>query len=103
MNINQSLIQELERMAGQEFTLSNFMLSIREDAELTQVEFSKKLGVSKQFISDLEHQRRSISPKMAEEFALRLGYSPKQFVRLCLQDMISRQGLEYKVELEAVA
>ncbi len=102
MNINQSLIEELEGVAGQDFALSYFMASIRRGEGLSQVEFSKKLGVSKQFICDLERRRRSISPKVAEEFALKLGYSPKQFIKLCLQDMINRQGLEYKVVIEDV-
>ncbi len=103
MNINQKIIEELEGLAGQKFTLGNFLGSIRQEGNLSQVEFANALGVSKQFICDLEHHRRSLSLKMAETFALKLGYSAKQFVRLCLQDMIQKQGLHYLVELEEVA
>src|SRR3989338_8414516 len=103
MNTNHKVLQELERMAGQKFTLTNLLISIREGEERSQVEFAKILGVSKQFICDFEHQRRTISPKMAEIFALKLGYSPKQFVRMCLQDMIKKQGLHYTIELKQVA
>ena len=99
MNINRKLLNELEAVSGEAFTLSNLLRSIREGENLSQVEFSKKLSVSKQFICDLEHNRRSVSPKMAENFALKLGYSPKQFVRLCLQEMIKNQDLDYEVQL----
>jgi DNA-binding transcriptional regulator YiaG len=100
MNTNRRLIQELEKMAGQTLSLASLLASIREGESASQVEFAKLLGVSKQFLCDLEHQRRFISPKMAEDFALKLGYSPKQFVRLCLQDMIQKQGLRYEVDLQ---
>lgn len=42
-----------------------------------------------------------ISPKIAEEFAKKLGYSTQQFVRLCLQDMINRDGIDLLVNVEA--
>lgn len=100
MNTNQKLIKDLEKMSGQKFTLANLLASLRENDEKTQGEFAETLGVSKQFVSDLENNRRSISPKMAENFAKKLGYSPKQFVRLCLQDMIKKQGLHYEVDLK---
>ncbi len=88
-------------MSGQKFTLANLLASLREGDKKTQVEFAEILGVSKQFVSDLENNRRSISPKMAENFAKKLGYSATQFVRLCLQDMIQKQGLHYEVDLKA--
>ncbi|CAM3054678.1 hypothetical protein LEWO105114_13520 [Legionella worsleiensis] len=51
----------------------------------------------------MEHGRRIISPKKAAEYADLLGYSKKQFVRLCLQDMIDRDHLGLVVEIENAA
>lgn len=39
----------------------------------------------------------------AAEFAEKLGYSGKQFVRLCLQDMLNREGLSLIVDIENAA
>ncbi len=99
MNINRDLMKKLEKIAGQKLTLNNLLVSIREGEDLSQVAFAKQLGVSRQFICDLEHDRRYLSPKMAREFAKRLGYSESQFIRLCLQDLIQNDGLNYEVQL----
>ena len=46
---------------------------------------------------------RIISPKKAAEYAKLLGYSKKQFVRLCLQDIIDRDHLGLIVNIEDAA
>lgn len=91
----------LESISGKKLSLNNLLLAIREGEEMTQVEFAKLLGVSKQYLCDLEHDRRFVSPKAAEEFANKLGYSAQQFVRLCLQDLIEREGMHFIVDVKA--
>ena len=51
---------------------------------MTQIEFAKQLGISRQYLCDIEHGRCFISPKMAAEYTDILGYSKNQFVRLFL-------------------
>ena len=92
----------LEKLAGK-LTLGSLLLSIRQGEEMTQVEFSKLLGVSKQYLCDLEHERRFVSPKAAAEYAKKLGYSSQQFVRLCLQDLVDRDGLDLIIEVQDAA
>jgi transcriptional regulator with XRE-family HTH domain len=101
MNTNYDLIQKLEKMTEKKLTLNHLLASIRQGEGLSQISFAKLLGVSKQFVCDLEHDRRFLSPKMAREFALKLGYSDIQFVRLCLQDFMESQGLSYEIQLLA--
>ncbi len=96
----QNTIEKLEAIAGP-LTLGSLLQSIRLGEGMTQVELANLLGISKQNLCDIEHERRFISPKMAEEFAKKTGYSPAQFIRLCLQDMLKRDGIEYEVELKA--
>jgi len=96
-------LQYLEDLMGEKLTLGSFILAIRQGEELSQVEFSKMLGISRQMLCDMEHGRRIISPKKAAEYAELLGYSKKQFVRLCLQDMIDRDHLGLIVEIENAA
>lgn len=96
-------LQTLETIIGEKLSLGSFIFSIRQGEELSQVEFAKLLGVSRQILCDIEHGRRIISPKKAAEYADKLGYSKKQFVRLCLQDMIDRDHLDLIVEIENAA
>ncbi|MFX9093425.1 helix-turn-helix transcriptional regulator, partial [Acinetobacter baumannii] len=83
----------LEELVGA-LTLPSLLIAIRQGEELSQVKFAKLLGVSRQYLCDIERNRRMISPKTAAIFANKLGYSPQQFVRLCLQDLINRDGLK---------
>jgi len=92
----------LEKIAG-ELTLSSLLTAIRQSEEISQVEFAKLLGVSRQYLCDIEHDRRAISPKAAAAFAKKLRYSPQQFVRLCLQDLVNRDGLKLKIDVQDVA
>lgn len=92
----------LEKLAG-ELTFSNLLESIRLGEEMSQAEFSRVLGISRQNLCDIEHGRRSVSPKKAAAFAKKLGYSPQQFVRLCLQDLVNRDGLKLKIDVQDAA
>lgn len=96
-------MQTLESIVGEKLTMGSFIMAIRQGEEMSQVEFAKLLGVSRQVLCDIERGRRTISPKKAAEYADKLGYSRKQFVRLCLQDMIDRDHLDLIVEIENAA
>ncbi len=93
----------LENLIHSKLTLGNLLLAIRQGEELSQVEFAKLLKVSKQYLCDIERGRRFISPRAAAEFAKKLGYSQKQFVRLCLQDWIDRENLHLKIDVRDAA
>ncbi len=93
----------LEDIIGEKLTLGGFILAIRQGEELSQVKFAEILGMSRQMLCDIEHNRKNISPKKAAEYAEILGYSPKQFIRLCLQDMLNREGFKLNVDLEDAA
>jgi transcriptional regulator with XRE-family HTH domain len=92
----------LEKLAD-ELTLPGLLTAIRQGEEMSQVEFAKLLGVSRQYLCDIEHSRRTISPKAAAAFAIKLKYSPQQFVKLCLQDLVNRDGLKLKIDVQDAA
>ena len=102
-NKSKEALDYLESLIGKKPTLGDYLSAIRQGEELSQVNFAKLLGISRQNLCDIEHNRRFISPKMAAEFADKLGYSKKQFVRLCLQDLLNREGLALAVEVENAA
>ena len=93
----------LESLIGKKTTLGDYLLAIRQGEELSQVEFAKLLGISRQNLCDIEHNRRFISPKMAVEFAKKLGYSSRNFVRICLQDLLDRDRIDLFVDVQTAA
>ncbi len=91
----------LESITKEKLTISNLIGSIRECEEMSQTEFAKLIGVSRQYLCDVEHGRRTVSPKLAAAWADKLGYSAEQFVRLALQDEIEKSGLHFIVQIKA--
>ena len=90
----------LEKVAGTSLTLGNLMESIRLGEDESQVDFAKKLKISRSHLCDIEKGRKSVSAAKAAEYAKTLGYSREQFVRLALQDEIDRCGLKMRVSVE---
>ena len=65
----QETLRYLENLMGEKLTLGSFVHAIRQGEELSQVEFAKMLGISRQVLCDIEHGRRIISPKKEAEYA----------------------------------
>jgi transcriptional regulator with XRE-family HTH domain len=84
----------LEKLAGGPLTFGRLLRSIRLGEDATLKEFAKRLGVSTQHLSDIEHDRRNVSPERAARFAEVLGYSKQLFVELAVQDALNQAGLE---------
>ena len=82
-------------------TLGRTLRSIRLCEEESQTNFAKKLGVSTQYLCDLEHDRKTVSPKKAKNFAVILGYSQVQFIALAIQDSLEHDGIHLLVQLKA--
>ncbi len=93
----------LEKITGQRLTINNCIWAIRKCKEMTSVEFAEKLGISRQCLCDIEHNRRRISPEMAARFAKKLGHSEEQFIRLAFQAELDKLGLPFHVGIERAA
>jgi len=91
----------LEKLSGGPLTFAKLLRSIREGEAMTQAEFAKTLGISKQHLSHIENGRKVVSPERAARWAALLGYAETQFVRLALQDELHRAGLRYTVSVDA--
>ncbi len=92
--------QFLEGLVGGPLTLGVLLRSIRDGEHMTLAAFAAQIGISRQNLCDVEHDRRSVSPARAAEWARVLGYSEAQFVRLALQAQISRAGLDLRVSVD---
>ena len=100
---SQEALDYIASLTGKKLTLGNLLLSIRQCEDMSQVDFAKQLGVSRQNLCDIEHHRRFVSPKIAAAYADKLGYSKHQFVRLCLQDLLDRDQLRMIVDIQDAA
>jgi transcriptional regulator with XRE-family HTH domain len=101
--INKQTMKQIEKITGVKLTLGKLIWAIRESEEISQVEFAKKLGCSKQHLCDIEHDRKNVSPRMAASYAKILGYSQEQFIRLALQSLVDRDGLRVVVEIKLIS
>lgn len=93
-------LKQLEKITGGALTLGKLLHAIRLADEMTQTQFGEILNISKQQLSDIENNRKMVSPQLAASYAEKLGYSPEQFVRLSLQQMLDRAGLNLAIELK---
>jgi len=68
---------------------------------LSQTAMARKLGVSRQYLCDVEKGRRAVRPQQAARFAQALGHPPDVLVRLALQDAVRASGLKLRVSVHA--
>lgn len=97
MSIKHS-IQFMDKICGQ-LTLGKLIYSIRIGEEETQIKFANRLGISRQQLCDIEHDRKSVRPKTAAKYAEILGYSAAQFIRLALQNIVDKDNLNVMVDI----
>jgi DNA-binding XRE family transcriptional regulator len=79
------------------YSLGEFLRVHRQGEEMSQVEFAKQLGVSKQRLCDIEHNRFAVSIKLAKRIAKTMKLPPEWLVKLALQDQIKKEKLNLKV------
>jgi transcriptional regulator with XRE-family HTH domain len=83
-----------------EMTFGGLVHSLRMSDEISQVALAKKLEVSKQFLSDVEHNRKDVGIAFAKKVSDALGYSIEPLIELLIRDQLRRQHLDYIVELK---
>ncbi|WP_192483635.1 MULTISPECIES: helix-turn-helix domain-containing protein [Cysteiniphilum] len=99
MNVDASKF--MDELLGDELSIGEAIHTIRvtEYDDLKQSEFADKIGVSRSYLCDLEHNRKSISIAKAIDIANKLGQSKRFFVTLAVQDSLRRNSLNYRVNL----
>lgn len=78
-------------------SLGEFLRVHRLGEELSQVEFAKQLGISKQRLCDIERNRFNVSIRLAKEIAKKLDLPPEWLVKLTLEDQLKKEKLSLKV------
>ncbi|MNL24902.1 helix-turn-helix protein [compost metagenome] len=90
----------LEELAGRSLSLGGLLESLRLAEGKSQIAFAKTLNISPSHLCDIEKSRKTVSAARAAQFAKTLERSQTQFVRLALQDEVTRSGLKFKVSIE---
>lgn len=91
---------EATKATWNKMTFGGLVRSLRMSDEISQVELAKKIGISKQFLSDVEHNRKDVGIEFAKKTADALGYSVVPLIELLIRDQLRRQHLNYIVELK---
>lgn len=99
-----NLVAKLNKINGANESLGKTIRTIRLCDEKTLKDFAEIMDVKVSYLSDLENDRKIVSPKTAYAYAETLGYSTKEFVRLALQDeankFMEEKGFHANVMLE---
>lgn len=96
---SQETSEALEQLTGGPLTLPKVLLSLRLSDEISQSEFARMLGISRQQLCDIEKGRRQVNLDKAAEFAEALGYPKAHFVKLALQSLVEDAGLNLRVDV----
>ena len=96
-------MKTVNSITGGRLRLGKAIRAIRLCDEIKQFDFANTLKVTQSYLSDLENNRKEVSPQKAAKFARILKQSQRQFIRLAIQDALARQGLNYEVEIRGAA
>jgi len=66
---------------------------------MTQEEVAEKLGVKKQFISDVERGVKKVGIDFIISYAKIFNTPPDYFIKLYFRDMLRKHGLERKITI----
>ena len=91
--------KDLESRFGKR-TIGEFLRSWRLGQELSQVDFARKLGLSRANLCDIEMGRKGVSPERAAQIAKRLGYTVNVLVEMALEEELAESGLSFSVSVK---
>jgi transcriptional regulator with XRE-family HTH domain len=71
-------------------TFGEYLRILREEDNITQDELAEKMGCTKQYISNIENGRGSVTTAAAAKIAVALGYFPAPFLQILLNEEIKK-------------
>jgi DNA-binding XRE family transcriptional regulator len=104
MNIkNKTRAKTAIRKVTGHISFGEMINSYRMAQELTQVEMSGLLDITKQDLCNIEKGRKLLSVERAVSFAKALKMPSKAFAKYALQDQLTKAGLKGEVVIQGVA
>ncbi len=89
-------LEDLQKKHGV-MTMAMCLRSNRMADEISQVDFAKKLKISKANLCDIEKGRKLVSVERAARFAKLLQWPEEYFVMLAIRDLFRAANLKYEV------
>ncbi|MBN8536370.1 MAG: helix-turn-helix transcriptional regulator [Deltaproteobacteria bacterium] len=93
-------IESLESKFGP-MTVGLFLKAFREADGLSQINFAKRLKLSRANLCDIEKERKFVSPERAAKIAKLLKVPEATLIKLSIQDMLRAAKLQYTVDLKS--
>lgn len=93
-------IESLESKFGP-MTVGLFLKAFREADGLSQIDFAKRLKLSRANLCDIEKERKFVSPERAAKIAKLLKVPEATLIKLSIQDMLRAAKLQYTVDLKS--
>ena len=84
-------------------TFGETIRSLRECDEITQVELANLIGVSRQFLSDVEKDRKVVGVEFAKKLSETMGYPIETFLQPLINAQLERAGINCYVEVVSKA
>ncbi|MES2615804.1 MAG: helix-turn-helix transcriptional regulator [Bdellovibrionota bacterium] len=81
-------------------TFGEILRDLRECDGINQTDLAKKIGVSKQFLSDVERNRKIVSIAFAKKIATIMGYAVEPLIEIIIRDELLKNDLSYDIELK---
>lgn len=100
MNTKRRNAYEATKYIVDEMTFGRLIRALRECDDITQVALAKKIGVSSQFLSDVERDRKDVGIAFAKKVSRALGYPVEIFLEVLLRDQLRKQNINLKVTLQ---
>ena len=93
----------IEGLLGRPLTFGDTVQALRLRDGLSQTDLAKRIGISRQYLCDVEKGRRLVSIEQAARFAKAFGHPPTVLVQLAIQDDVRASVLKLKVSVEDLA
>ena len=81
-------------------TFGQLLRDLRECDGINQTDLATKIGVSKQYLSDIERDRKAASIAFAKKVAEIMGYAIEPMIEILIRDDLKKNGINYDVELK---
>jgi|FLYM01.1.fsa_nt_gi transcriptional regulator with XRE-family HTH domain len=94
-----SYFARLEKQFGT-LTFGDVLKAWRQSDDLSQIAFSKRIGISPQNLNDLEKGRRIPTPLRAARIARRLNLPEVSLIQIAIRDSLHKDGFNFDVKLE---
>lgn len=77
-------------------TFGQLLRNLREADGISQTDLAKKIFVSKQYLSDIERDRKSASIAFAKNIADTMGYAVEPMIEIIIRDDLKKNNLDFE-------